>query len=122
MTICDILCLQNAVKFGLKIRLGDTNLTSNDDDKFVQEFEIEQIHQHPKFIHGKAYYDIAVLKIPDVVFTVRVRPICLPNPEVFNIYQYEGYSSTLIGWGKSSENGKPESTLKRTILTIYDYR
>ena len=106
----------------MKVRLGDTNLTNNDDDKFVQEFEIEQIIKHPYYIHGKAYYDIAVLKIPSVVFTVRVRPICLPNHELFNINKYEGYSSTLIGWGQSSENGKAEPTLKRTILTIYDYR
>ncbi len=106
----------------MKIRLGDSNLTSNTDDRFVQEFEIIQIHKHPKFSPEKAYYDIAVLKIPAVVFTVRVRPICLPKPEFFNVHQYEGHSSTLIGWGKSHENGKTEPVLKRTILTIYEYR
>lgn len=106
----------------MKVRLGDNNLISNADDKYVQEFEIEEKHEHPKYVKDKAYYDIAVLKIPAVVFTVRVRPICLPNPEVFHINQYEGHASTLIGWGKPSENGKIESTLKRTILTIYGYR
>jgi len=106
----------------LKVRLGDTNITSSRDDKYVQEFEFEEMHKHPKYNKDKAYYDIAVLKIPAVVFTVYVRPICLPNSEFFNIHKYEGHSSTLIGWGKSSENGKIESTLKRTILTIYDYR
>jgi hypothetical protein len=106
----------------LKIRLGDNNLTSTTDDKFVQEYEIKQILNHPKYRPGKGYYDIAVLKIPAVAFTARVRPICLPNPEFFNVNQYEGRSSTLIGWGKASENGKTEPALKRTILTIYDYR
>ncbi len=77
----------NLIIFRWKVRLGDNNLTSNADDKFVQEFEIEEKHEHPKYIKDKAYYDIAVLKIPAVVFTVRVRPICLPNPEVFHINQ-----------------------------------
>ena len=63
-----------------------------------------------------------MLKTPTVDFTVHVRPICLPIPEVFNILQYEGRSSTLIGWGKSSQHGKAEPALKSTILTIYDYR
>ena len=106
----------------MKIRLGDNNLTSNTDDKFVQEFEIEKIYKHPKYIQGRAYYDIAVLKIPLVKFTARVRPICLPNSDFLKINLYEGDSSTLIGWGTSFLNGKPSATLHRTILTIYDYR
>ncbi len=106
----------------MKIRLGDTDLKSNTDDKNVQEIEIEEIHKHPKYIEEVAYYDIAVLKVRPVVFTAHVKPICLPNPENFKIDKYEGHSSTLIGWGASTDDGKPDPILRRTILTIYDYR
>jgi hypothetical protein len=88
----------------------------------VQEFEIEKVYVHPKYMNGKAYYDIAVIIITPVSFTPRVRPICLPESSAFKIDKYDGVSSTLIGWGNSFHTGKTSSTLKRTILTIYDYR
>ena len=108
--------------FRWKVRLGDFNLTSKTDDQDVQEFSIEQIYTHPNYISGRAYNDIAVLIITPVHFTIRVRPICLPKPSVFKLDQYEGDASTLIGWGSSFLNGKSSETLKRTIVTIYDYR
>jgi hypothetical protein len=81
-----------------------------------------QIFKHPKYIVGIAYNDIAVLIIIPVEFTIRVRPICLPNPSNFKLDQYEDNLSTLIGWGSQAVNGKPSDTLKRTTLRIYDYR
>ncbi len=109
-------------KFRWKVRLGDFNLTSKTDNENVQESSIKQIFKHPIYVLGIAYYDIAVLVITPVDFTIRVRPICLPKPSIFKLDQYEGDSSTLIGWGSQALNGKPSDTLKRTIVTIYDYR
>ena len=81
-----------------------------------------QIYKHPNYVLGKAYNDIAVLITAPVDFTIHVRPICLPMSSTFKLDQYEGDTSTLIGWGSHSLNGKPSDTLKRTIVTIYDYR
>jgi len=56
------------------------------------------------------------------------RPVCLPDPEklvkfeFFKVDQYEGRLSTLIGWGSKETSGETSATLKRTILTIYEYR
>ena len=108
--------------FSWKVRLGDFNLASSDDDDHVQEFNIRTIYNHPKYVSGKAYFDIAVLVIPPVVFTSYVTPICLPKPSVFNLDQYEGDSSTLIGFGTSFRSGDLSNMLQRTVVTIYDYR
>jgi len=41
---------------------------------------------------------------------------------VFNQDLYDGKTATLLGWGSSFEHGKQSETLKRTILTIHEYR
>jgi len=86
-----------------------------------QTFAIEKITQHPKYI-GTAYYDIAVLQIAPVKFLSNLRPVCLPDPSKFKVDQYEEKTTTLIGWGSKEASGKISSTLRRTILTIYEYR
>ena len=108
--------------FRLKLRLGDDNHTSINDDQYVQERNIEQIYIHPKYIESKAYYDITVLIIPPIQFTKRVRPICLPRPLIFEQNEYERRLATLIGWGNDVHSGKASETLKKTIIEIYDYR
>ena len=98
----------------LKVRLGDDNHTSTNDDQYVQEIGIEQVYTHPKYVQSKAYYDIAVLIIPTIQFTKRVRPICLPaSPQTIELNKYEGRLSTLIGWGYQFHTGKPSATLKK---------
>jgi hypothetical protein len=107
--------------FRWKIRHGDTNLEDSSDDGRAIDFDILKIFKHPKY-SGKAYYDIAVLQINPVEFLSYRRPVCLPDPSNFKLDQYEEKTTTLIGWGSKELNGKTSSTLKRTILTIYEYR
>ena len=108
--------------FSWKIRFGDNNLKSPVDDGLVQEFDIQEIFINPNYKDGLAYYDVAVLIIQNVEFTTHVRPVCLPNPEDFWLERYGGDTSTLIGWGNSERFGKTSDQLRRTILTIYEYR
>jgi hypothetical protein len=65
--------------------LGDFNLASSDDDDHVQEFDIRSIYMHPKYISGKAYFDIAVLVIPPIAFTSYVTPFVFPDPPFSNL-------------------------------------
>ncbi len=101
------------------IRHGVNDLKQNRNQGHM--FLIEKMYQHPKYI-GTAYYDIAILKIAPVVFGPHLRTICLPDPSDFKIDQYDDKLSTLIGWGSKEKTGTTSPTLKRTILTIYDYR
>ncbi len=101
------------------IRQGINNL--NETRNKGQLFSIEKIFRHPKY-SGTAYYDIAMLQIAPVKFDSYLRPVCLPDSSDFRLSRYEEKASTLIGWGSKEASGKTSSTLKRTILTIYDYR
>ena len=101
------------------IRQGVTDLRQpyNKD----QMISIENIFVHPKY-NGRAYFDIAVLQTAPLVFQSHRKPVCLPDSSDFKIDKYENYASTLIGWGSKDLTGLTSDTLKRTILTIHEYR
>jgi hypothetical protein len=84
-------------------------------------FAIKKIFQHPNYI-GTAYYDIAVIQIAPIEFHRNLSPICLPDPSKFKIDQYDDKTATLIGWGQEEISGQTSQTLKRSLLTIYEYR
>jgi len=104
-----------------QIRQGDIDLKQSVDDGNTETFDIKRIYKHPKY-NETAYFDIAVLQIAPVNFKAHLRPVCLPDSSSFKIDQYDGLASTLIGWGSKSANGKNSATLRRIILTIYEYR
>jgi hypothetical protein len=64
-------------------------LTTDTDDEFVQEVKITKIAQHPAYVKGKAYFDIAVLETELVEITGNVRPICLPSSQDFRVDKYD---------------------------------
>ncbi len=101
------------------IRHGITQL--NQTKTKGNSFQIEKIFQHPKYT-GTGYFDVAVLQIAPVKFNFRLRPICLPDPSDFKIDKYDDRTTTLIGWGSNDLNGKPLTSLRRTLLTVFDNR
>jgi len=54
--------------------LGDTILDNPSDDDSVEEREIEEIFVHPKYVKGRAYFDVALLKVADLEFGIYIRP------------------------------------------------
>jgi len=46
--------------------------------------KVDKFIMHPKYIKGKHDYDIALIKLQSpVVYTDKIRPICLPTPTTF---------------------------------------
>ena len=62
------------------------------DEDLVQEVKISKISKHPKYIHGVAYFDVAVLDVEPVEFTETVRPVCLRASRGFRVDRYEQVS------------------------------
>ncbi|XP_050076913.1 transmembrane protease serine 9-like [Anopheles maculipalpis] len=60
------------------VRLGDLDLYSAKDDRYVQQIEIAEIIRHPEFNFNSAYHDIALLRLKkSVTVTDFVTPACL---------------------------------------------
>ena len=108
--------------FSWRVRLGDQNLNSTDDDRNSIEKEVQATNTHPKYLNGLAYYDAALLKIPYIEFTFFIRPICLPSSSSLDPYKYDDKTATVTGWGTQFRLGKTSSRLKKAIVTIYDYK
>ncbi len=101
------------------IRHGVANLS---EIQTGQNISIEKYFQHEKYIDESAYFDIAVLQIAPVEFSSQLQPICLPDPMKFKIDQYDDKTSNVIGWGSQDLHGNTSPTLRRAVLSIYDYR
>ena len=88
----------------LVVRAGATKIES---DRHW-EMDIEQYVTHPKHDPPKIYYDIALVKLAQmVIFNKRIQAICLPSaPTLIG----SGVLVTVQGWGKSSDGYRGELT------------
>ena len=106
----------------LKVRIGDTNHASQQDDRNVVDLDITNQMFHPKYNKVVSYFDIAILETSPVTFSKAISPICLPNLPTLDSQKYDNYYAELIGWGQSSLHGKIADILKRVSLKIYPNR
>lgn len=79
------------------MRVGDYDLSSDDDGRVVQEFDVEEIIVHEDYVQGLYYNDIAVMKLSrNISFRNHISPVCLPFPDQGNITGNDVY---ITGWG-----------------------
>ena len=79
--------------FSWKIRIGNTNLTS---DSEVQILDILFTHVHPQYAAAVAYYDVAILETHNLTLSRNVRPVCLPKLPSEDVHQYDNNFVHLI--------------------------
>ncbi|XP_017786673.1 PREDICTED: serine protease snake-like, partial [Nicrophorus vespilloides] len=94
------------------VRLGDLNLTSNDDQALPQDFTVLRTHKHPMYKHPSKYHDIALLELDgEANMTDYVKPACL---KVDNLSTSDDYIAT--GWGSTSFYGDTSDHLQKVNL------
>ncbi|KAG1660146.1 Proclotting enzyme [Nymphon striatum] len=80
------------------VRLGDHDLTGNNDDASYQEFEVITLIVHEDYTIGFHDNDIAILKLEgDIIYTASIQSVCLPEDSVFK--NIDGQIAKLTGWG-----------------------
>ncbi|XP_062575862.1 trypsin-1-like, partial [Saccostrea cucullata] len=93
-----------ALKSELLIRVGDWNNEVTDSNE--EEFEIEEIYNHPEYIRyddGSLHNDIALLKVKPkrdhgITMGSHVQPACLPPEDT--VYS-ENLDCYISGWGRT---------------------
>ena len=98
-----------------RIRIGDFNHASQEDNTNAKNLEISKYFIHHLFSEKKAYYDIAILETAPVQKSYAVSPICLPSSQ----NNYDNDAVQLIGWGSKFEIGSPSNKLQRVSLTVF---
>ena len=84
----------------------------------VKILGVSAITNHPKFDNSEGDYDYSILtlKSPITPFpSPTAAPICLP-PSISN--QYISDIAAVIGWGDTSSDGSPASTLQEAEVTV----
>jgi len=95
-------------------------LVIGDHDRRKQEpfQEIRTIHKvfiRPDFVKRTFNNDIALIKINrEIEFNDYIRPVCLPAID----RSYNGQNTTVVGWGKLSEGGKPADILMEVTVPV----
>ena len=101
-----------------KIRIGDFDHASDEDNRNARNLDILKSFIHPQFKTNEAYFDIAILKTNPIELTSLISPICLPS----SVKDYDDDAVHLTGWGSKFDAGLPSNKLQRVVLTAFPQR
>ncbi|GAB0087379.1 serine protease snake-like [Sergentomyia squamirostris] len=97
------------------IRLGERDLSSDDDNEDVRDFGIESVTIHPEYKPQAAYNDIALVRLDNTArFTRFIRPACLSLVE-----DPGSVFLTATGWGDTSFGGSGSQVLQKINLKYF---
>lgn len=100
----------------IRVRLGELNLSSDNDDAKPIDFDVQEVINHPRYTPQNKYNDIALVKLTrDAQLNEFIKPICLPEGN-------ENYQRAIAtGWGRVKYAGKNSKTLLKVTLDIFDH-
>ncbi|CAL4224843.1 unnamed protein product, partial [Meganyctiphanes norvegica] len=85
-----------------RVRLGEHNVTSNDDG--AQDFTISRIILSDYSFTTK-HNDVALINLDrDVTFNTRIQPICLPFRSDLRHNKFVRKNMTVAGWGRTDNS------------------
>ncbi|TMW51087.1 hypothetical protein DOY81_003818 [Sarcophaga bullata] len=99
-----------------RVRLGELDFASDNDDAEPEDFSVRQIIEHPSYKYSEPYNDIGLLILSRAVkFNRYKHPACLPtSTEPQNVN-----SLIAIGWGHTRFAGGSSSHLQKVNLKYY---
>lgn len=106
-------CLKGINPKRIRLIIGDHDRNRKSS---VQEVRyISQVHIHPGFEKRTFNNDLALILMDrEVRFSAYIRPVCLPT----NDRSYNKQQTTIVGWGKTSENGAPANILQEVQVPV----
>ena len=85
-------------------------------DSEVDRRDVSKIRSHPKYNNENADYDFSILFLSSpLTFSSTIAAVCLPASTQS---LYTGQVATVTGWGDTSSDGSPASTLQEAEVTI----
>lgn len=100
------------------VRLGQVDLTANDENSEAQDFQIADTIMHPDYVPNRNYHDIALLRLSaNVQMTENVYPACLRT----TVADIPNESLIVTGWGDTSvERRERSNILLKTNITVVE--
>ena len=77
--------------------MGEIDLGAKANNRRGFDVDIKEISVHPKYVKGKAYFDVAVIETKHIEFSPVIGPICLPKTGSQNSDEYANILVELTG-------------------------
>ncbi|XP_031334999.1 serine proteinase stubble-like [Photinus pyralis] len=108
-------CVDDLLTSQIRIRVGEYDFSSVQEDLPYVERGIAKKIVHPKYNFFTYEYDLALVKLDkSLEFAPHISPICLPASDDLLI----GENATVTGWGRLSEGGTLPSVLQEVQVPI----
>ncbi|XP_013791566.1 serine proteinase stubble-like isoform X2 [Limulus polyphemus] len=104
-------------EFPLVVRLGEWDTQQTTESLKHEEYYVEQIIVHPKYIEENLWNDIAILRLrSEVSFHPHVQTVCLPSQADI----FEGQMCWVTGWGKDEFKGRFRNVMKQVSVPVIE--
>ena len=108
----DIITMDVKVASSIQVLVGEHDPTNSVGSLYT----ISYVKQHPRFNNENGDYDYSILVLTTpMIFSSTVGPVCLP---VSTQSLYTDQVATVTGWGHTSPDGIPSSTLQEVNVTV----
>lgn len=108
-------CVDDLLTSQIRIRVGDYDFSSVQEDLPHVERAVARKVVHPKYNFFTYEYDLALVQLDQPLqFAPHISPICLPASDDLLI----GENATVTGWGRLSEGGTLPSVLQEVQVPI----
>ena len=85
-------------------------------DSIADLRDVSKIRNHPRYNFDTTDYDFSILFLTfPLTFSSTIAPLCLPASTQS---LYTGQVATVTGWGDTSSDGSPASTLQEVQMTV----
>ncbi|XP_025421888.1 serine proteinase stubble-like [Sipha flava] len=108
-------CVENVPPSDLLLRLGEHDLSVEEEPYGYEERRIQIVASHPQFDPRTFEYDLALLRFYEPVkFQPNIIPVCVPDDDSNHV----GSSAYVTGWGRLYEDGPLPSVLQEVTVPV----
>ncbi|CAH1731834.1 serine proteinase stubble-like [Aphis gossypii] len=108
-------CVENVPPSDLLLRLGEHDLSVEEEPYGYEERRIQIVASHPQFDPRTFEYDLALLRFYEPVkFQPNIIPVCVPEDDS----NFVGSSAYVTGWGRLYEDGPLPSVLQEVTVPV----
>ncbi|KAE8741169.1 hypothetical protein FOCC_FOCC013332 [Frankliniella occidentalis] len=108
-------CVDNVPPTHLMLRLGEHDLSTEEEPYGYREHRVQLIASHPQFDSRTFEYDLAMLRFYEPVqFQPNILPICVPQDDT----NFVGRTAHVTGWGRIYEEGPLPSVLQEVSVPV----
>ncbi|KAK9687712.1 Trypsin [Popillia japonica] len=108
-------CVDSVPPSDLLLRLGEHDLSTEQEPYLHQERRVQIVASHPQFDPRTFEYDLALLRFYEPVkFQPNILPVCVPQTDD----DFIGNTAYVTGWGRLYEDGPLPSVLQEVSVPV----